>query len=560
MSFRLGVDFDNTLIEYDRTFWDLAISKGWLPADTPVSKVAVKRALLTKDGGDDLRWQDLQTEAYGPGIFSSPPQEGALAFLKETVDKGCEIFIVSHKTEKANRDPDVDLRGYALQWLEENRIFKSREQGGVGLPKDNVFFEATRAEKVERIRQLKCDCFVDDLSAVFEHEKFPRDTIPIWFQPHAGEGCSCYHRFCRWKDIGAYMRTLEELGEVAVSGIRHHLSPNIREVRSLRRGGNSQIARVETKEKTYLVKSYYQDPRDPRQRLATEYGAFSFLWGKGMRCIPQPLYGDATKGFAVYTFIEGAVLQGDQIREHHVLKAAEVLIRLWEMSREERDARIGPAADARLCLADYVRMVEKRLSKIERGCVGQSWGVDIKVFLRRKFKPLKEQVITRFYQRASQEHLDLERNIASTEKILSPSDFGFHNMLVDDREQLFLIDFEYFGWDDPAKLIGDFFHHVGQKLHWELKWLFLDRFCAGIDLEGFLNRWELVLDLLGLEWVLIVLNVASPESRARRRFAEPFWREEELIRQRLQKARDMVRGMAANQHNTPFISVPARAA
>ena len=52
---------------------------------------------------------------------------------------------------------------------------------------------------------------------------------------------------------------------------------------------------------------------------------------------------------------------------------------------------------------------------------------------------------------------DLPRKVAKEEKSLSPSDFGFHNMLIDKNGRLRFIDFEYAGWDDPAKIICDFF-------------------------------------------------------------------------------------------------------
>ena len=40
------------------------------------------------------------------------------------------------------------------------------------------------------------------------------------------------------------------------------------------------------------------------------------------------------------------------------------------------------------------------------------------------------------------------------EKIISPSDIGFHNILYKDNK-LFFIDFEYAGWDDCFKMIAD---------------------------------------------------------------------------------------------------------
>ena len=39
---------------------------------------------------------------------------------------------------------------------------------------------------------------------------------------------------------------------------------------------------------------------------------------------------------------------------------------------------------------------------------------------------------------------------------MSPSDFGFHNVIKKD-DFLYFIDFEYAGLDDPVKLICDFY-------------------------------------------------------------------------------------------------------
>src|SRR5690606_1492036 len=57
-----------------------------------------------------------------------------------------------------------------------------------------------------------------------------------------------------------------------------------------------------------------------------------------------------------------------------------------------------------------------------------------------------------------------EKELAPRFRLLSPSDFGFHNMLRRDDGSLAFIDFEYFGWDDPAKLAADFLLHAGHKL------------------------------------------------------------------------------------------------
>ena len=47
--------------------------------------------------------------------------------------------------------------------------------------------------------------------------------------------------------------------------------------------------------------------------------------------------------------------------------------------------------------------------------------------------------------------------LAVDKRCLSPSDFGFHNSILDDNGRYYFLDFEYSGWDDPAKMVSDFF-------------------------------------------------------------------------------------------------------
>ena len=57
------------------------------------------------------------------------------------------------------------------------------------------------------------------------------------------------------------------------------------------------------------------------------------------------------------------------------------------------------------------------------------------------------------------------------ELILSPSDFGFHNTLLASDGALKFFDFEYAGWDDPAKTAADFLrqprHYIPSHLWWD---------------------------------------------------------------------------------------------
>ena len=69
--------------------------------------------------------------------------------------------------------------------------------------------------------------------------------------------------------------------------------------------------------------------------------------------------------------------------------------------------------------------------------------------LDEKYKNLAKELIP--------SHPDFNMELEEDEKIISPSDFGLHNAKLGEDGKLAFFDFEYAGWDDPAKTIADFF-------------------------------------------------------------------------------------------------------
>ena len=129
-------------------------------------------------------------------------------------------------------------------------------------------------------------------------------------------------------------------------------------------------------------------------------------------------------------------------------------------------------------------------------------------------------------------------------QILSPSDMGFHNAVRDSQGTWRFFDFEYFGWDDPAKLVSDFILHPGpgMQLTAPLQELFLS---AVLPLFGedplFRKRLACVYPLYGLKWCCILLNEFLPDSLARREFAAAGERQAvSRQREQLDKARRMI--------------------
>jgi hypothetical protein len=175
---RIGIDFDNTLIDYDQVFLAAAKQRGLIEAAFDGPKRVVRDSIrLLPDG--ELAWQRLQGYVYGAGIGSARMFDGADAFLRDCRAKGLDVFVISHKTQFGHYDPmRVDLRRAALDWMTARAFFCG---DGFGIPVERVFFESTRSAKLERIRAVGCTHFIDDLEEVFSDPVFPASVLPILF-------------------------------------------------------------------------------------------------------------------------------------------------------------------------------------------------------------------------------------------------------------------------------------------------------------------------------------------------------------------------------------------
>ena len=175
-----GIDFDNTIVTYDELLATIARERGLINGDRSSTKRSIRDQIrLLPDG--EIEWQKCQALLYGQRIAEARLIEGAAAFIRLCREQGIQVYIVSHKTEFSRFDTSgTNLRTAAMNWMLANRFF---DPSGLGLDPGNVFFAATRAEKIGRIRELACTHFIDDLEETFLEDAFPRTTERLLYEP-----------------------------------------------------------------------------------------------------------------------------------------------------------------------------------------------------------------------------------------------------------------------------------------------------------------------------------------------------------------------------------------
>ena len=195
----LGLDFDNTLVRYDKLFHQLALEKNLIDQIVPANKTAI-RDYLREQGKEEL-FTLLQGEVYGPRILEAEPAEGMLEALYKLKDNGIQMVLVSHKTRTPYMGPAYDLHQAAWNWLEKYEFFADE---GLRWERSQVYFEETKQKKVTRIETLKCSHYIDDLPEILE--MIPERIKRILYDPTDIYGKNKNLRINSWEE--AYQAVL----------------------------------------------------------------------------------------------------------------------------------------------------------------------------------------------------------------------------------------------------------------------------------------------------------------------------------------------------------------
>lgn len=313
-------------------------------------------------------------------------------------------------------------------------------------------------------------------------------------------------------------------------------------------GRNNQVYRVNLDSgDCYVAKFYPGIDADHRDRLEAEFTGLQFMWGNGVRCVPEPITVDRPGRWAVYQYIDGEKVRPSEVTSGDIDQAVGFLASLRQLRRADGAHNLPLAADANLSFRDAYVGIEARLAQLlaQRGTTPEY--LALLEFLGTEFTPHLKATIQWVRARLKDLDMPFDRALGPEARTLSPSDFSFHNSIRRGDGQIVFFDFEYFGWDDPAKMISDFLLHPGHDLTAEMRQHFLTSMVAGFreDLQ-LSRRVEALYPLVGLKWCLILLNEFVPKLLQRRDFAGREEADTGALRLgQLSLARAMMRRLAA---------------
>lgn len=313
----------------------------------------------------------------------------------------------------------------------------------------------------------------------------------------------------------------------------------VRSVAACASSGNNRTYKVLTDHGPLAVKQYFRHGDDTRDRLGTEFGFASFAAQAAPGCAPAPLAMDRDDGLAAYEFVEGRPLTAAELQWTHVQAAVDFFLALNTPQARLQAQDLHPASEACFSVAGHLDLVGRRVAGLVAGIPDTEENAAA-VALVQQLKTYWDALASRVRLSAPASDVML----APAQRCLSPSDFGFHNALLEADQRLRFLDFEYAGWDDPAKLVGDFFAQLAVPVPAE----YFDRFVAAIaaafvDPQVFIDRAHLLRPVYQVKWCCIALNVFLPTHLARRQFANPGMDTGLLQRQQVAKAQSILQSL-----------------
>ena len=272
-------------------------------------------------------------------------------------------------------------------------------------------------------------------------------------------------------------------------------------------GNNNSSYKIVSGNSKLLLKNYFHSSTDTRNRYSHEISLYRYLHHLGCNSIPELLACDENHRQAIFEFIEGHKVQDISAED---IKACLTFIQKLNSANQTSQARKLPlAVDSSFSIPEFINNIGKRFDRFKK----VDLPVHVEAFLRDLLKIFKE---------ASNNNPFSSQIITEESRCLSPSDFGFHNILISKGKHYFF-DFEYAGWDDPVKMVCDFLCQPD----FPIPRRFFDLFIAEsqnifVEYNSLQTKINYLLPLCRIKWCLIILNPFLKVEKQKRDFAGTF--------------------------------------
>ena len=284
-------------------------------------------------------------------------------------------------------------------------------------------------------------------------------------------------------------------------------------------GGNNRVYKVRSGDRTALLKEYFSHPNDNRDRLRTEFEFLEFAQDVGIHSVPKPYVRDPEAHLGVYEFIDGRNVRRTDVNEATVGQAGRLFAAINQHRTSPQALALPDASEASFSVQEHINKVGEHVERFSALRCADEVDIVAATFIDGHLVPALAEIEAWMGSESRRLHLPLDEALPLGQRYVSPADFGFQNALIRRDGSICFIDFEYAGWDDPARMISDFFWQPAypvDMIYWDL---FAKIAIEDVELRSSsLERAVLLHPLRGIKWCCIFLNEFLPSGQQRRAF------------------------------------------
>lgn len=280
-------------------------------------------------------------------------------------------------------------------------------------------------------------------------------------------------------------------------------------------GGNNRVLKIDTSSGTYVFKQYYHQDTDLRDRYRTEKQFYVFLEKAGIRNVPGLIFSDEEHRILLLEYIDGQKASRLPTELVSVQALLDFILELNKPENLPEASSLPLASEACFSINGHRLLLKKRLAQLKTVRDDDEINSQAGCFIKQVLLPYWRELETTIQQGLKN---DSDENWEG-QRIISPSDAGFHNMKILDNK-VYFFDFEYSGWDTPSKLVCDLFCHPDNPVPAKYLDLFLQKLSSTLDgCRDLKDSVQLLMPVIKVKWCCIMLNMFVPKLAGRKRFA-----------------------------------------
>ena len=287
-------------------------------------------------------------------------------------------------------------------------------------------------------------------------------------------------------------------------------------------GRNSKTVIFPHDTRMYLAKFFGPN----NENIKREIAFYKYLKKCEIENVPEMVAFDTNLNLIILSFLEGAKIT--KISECDVSQCVEFISKINNQSKKDK-AILDKAGGAITEYSDHFFSVRERIEYLLSSKINSEIENKMHLFVKSNLMPKWEEL----YQQIDISYVsDL---VLAMPTIVSPSDFGFHNVLKY-KGDLYFFDFEYAGLDDRFKLFCDYISQPDYLIEKDKTQFFLNKLLE----KNFISAEqipliEMLLPFYILKWCCIVINEFRQDKKNIRVHAEVL--NEDVLQFQLNKSK-----------------------